>query len=249
MESAHIKDLLAFLRVEANPRDALSWNRVLLLVPGVGRQTAHKLTAQIKDNFDLDEGLSWLKKQKQQGLKDLAGLLARLAAPTRNLVDRLNLALDFYDPLARSRYDDFPKRLKDLEHLLTITARYRELRSFLNDLTLEPPASVADITRPDHQYLTLSTVHSAKGLEWDAVFIIWAAEGRFPSIYSEERAEEMEEERRLMYVAATRARTHLTILFPHIGYNRYLGMTFNSPSRFISHLPPSLLELWRVEVE
>ncbi|MBM4295325.1 MAG: ATP-dependent helicase [Deltaproteobacteria bacterium] len=247
MESAHIKDLLSFLRVVANPRDALSWNRALLMVPGVGRQTAHKFTSQIKDNFTLDHAFDWLKKQRPQGLKDLAGLLARLDAPGKTLVERLNLALDFYDPLARSRYDDFPRRLKDLEHLLTITARYRELRSFLNDLTLEPPASVADITRPDHQYLTLSTVHSAKGLEWDAVFIIWAAEGRFPSIYSEERAEEMEEERRLMYVAATRARTHLTIIFPHVGYHRYLGMTINSLSRFISHLPPSLLELWRVE--
>jgi len=249
MESAHIKDLLSFLRVVANPRDGLSWNRALLMAPGVGRQSANKFTAQIKDNFTLDQALALLKQQRQQGLKDLAGLLARLASPTKNLVERLNLALEFYDPIVRSRYDDFPRRLKDLEHLLTITARYRELRSFLNDLTLEPPSSVADISRPDHQYLTLSTVHSAKGLEWDAVFIIWAAEGRFPSIYSEERAEEMEEERRLMYVAATRARTHLTIIFPHIGYNRYLGTTINSPSRFISHLPPSLLELWRMEVE
>ncbi|MBM4274182.1 MAG: ATP-dependent helicase [Deltaproteobacteria bacterium] len=210
MESAHIKDLLSFLRVVANPRDGLSWNRALLMAPGVGRQSANKFTAQIKDNFTLDQALALLKQQRQQGLKDLAGLLARLASPTKNLVERLNLALEFYDPIVRSRYDDFPRRLKDLEHLLTITARYRELRSFLNDLTLEPPSSVADIATPHHQYLTLSTVHSAKGLEWDAVFIIWAAEGRFPSIYSEERAEEMEEERRLMYVAATRARTHLT---------------------------------------
>jgi DNA helicase-2/ATP-dependent DNA helicase PcrA len=117
----------------------------------------------------------------------------------------MNLALAYYEPLLTQRYDDSPKRLRDLEHLLTITARYKELRSFLNDLSLDPPASMADVTAPTHDYLTLSTIHSAKGLEWDAVFIIWAAEGRFPAFYSLEKEEEMEEERRLMYVAATRA--------------------------------------------
>ena len=93
--------------------------------------------------------------------------------------------------------------MKDLEHLLTITAHYKELQTFLNDLTLEPPSSLADVVTPSEDYLTLSTVHSAKGLEWDAVFVIWAAEGRFPGFYSQEGDDEMEEERRLMYVAET----------------------------------------------
>ena len=162
---------------------------------------------------------------------------------------RMNLALDFYEPLAKVRYDDYPKRMKDLEHLLTITARYRELRSFLNDLTLEPPASVADLTPPPQDYLTVSTIHSAKGLEWDAVFVLWAAEGRFPGFYSQEREDELEEERRLMYVAVTRARNYLGVAFPTIGYSRQFGMTINTPSRFIADIPRSLLEPWRVEVE
>ena len=148
-----------------------------------------------------------------------------------------------------ARYDDYPKRIKDLEHLLTITARYRELQAFLNDLTLEPPSSLADVVTPNDDYLTLSTIHSAKGLEWDAVFIIWAAEGRFPAFYSQERDEEMEEERRLMYVAATRARNYLALTFPSIGYSRQFGMTVNSPSRFIADIPRTLLEPWRAEVE
>ena len=226
----------------------MSWNRLLLLVPGVGRQTCARFTSQIKGNFTLETALEWLRRQRRpQGLKEVADLLARLRGSGQTLVSRMNLALSYYEPLARARYDDYPKRLKDLEHLLTITARYRELRSFLNDLTLEPPTSVADIAAPTHDYLTLSTVHSAKGLEWEAVFIIWAAEGRFPGFYSQESEEELEEERRLMYVAATRARSYLAVIFPAIGYSRYLGMTYNAPSRFIAELPRNLLEPWKVE--
>jgi DNA helicase-2/ATP-dependent DNA helicase PcrA len=250
MESAHIKDLLAHLKVVVNPRDAMSWTRLLLLVPGVGRQTCAKFTSQLKEGFTLAKALEWLRKQRRpQGLQELAEVLARLKESGQTLVSRLNLALSYYEPLAKARYDDFPKRLRDLEHLLTITARYRELRAFINDLSLDPPSSLADIDAPAHEYLTLSTVHSAKGLEWDAVFIIWAAEGRFPAIYSQENEAEMEEERRLMYVAATRARSYLALTYPHIGYSRYLGLTFNAPSRFIADLPRTLLEPWRVEAQ
>ena len=160
---------------------------------------------------------------------------------------RMNQALAYYEPLAKARYDDYPKRMKDLEHLLTITARYQEIRSFLNDLTLEPPSSLADVVTPTDDYLTLSTVHSAKGLEWDAVFVIWAAEGRFPASTPRKAGRGMEEERRLMYVAATRAKLRL-IVFPHFGYSRQFGMTVNSPSRFIEGLPALLLEPWRVEM-
>jgi DNA helicase-2/ATP-dependent DNA helicase PcrA len=249
MESAHIKDLLAYLRVVANPRDTVSWGRVLLLTPGVGRQTVSKFAAQVKQGFDLAAAARWLRTQKRPpGLKELADLLEGLAAPGQTLMARLNQALAFYEPLAKARYDDYPKRMKDLEHLLTITARYRELRTFLNDLTLEPPSSLADVERPTHDYLTVSTVHSAKGLEWEAVFIIWAAEGRFPAIYGAERDEETEEERRLMYVAATRARSYLALVFPTVGYSRQFGMTLNAPSRFIADIPRSLLEPWRAEV-
>jgi len=250
MESAHIKDLLAHLRVVANPRDTMSWNRLLLLVPGVGRAACAKFNAQVKGGFDLEAGIAWLRSQRRPpGLKDLAELMAGLNASGQTLMTRMNLALAYYEPLAKVRYDDYPKRLKDLEHLLAITARYQELQTFLNDLTLEPPSSLADVVRPTHDYLTLSTVHSAKGLEWDAVFIIWAAEGRFPGFYSQERDEDLEEERRLMYVAATRARNYLTVIFPSIGYSRQFGMTVNSPSRFIAEIPRSLLEPWRAEVE
>jgi len=249
MESAHIKDLLAYLRVLANPRDTLSWNRALLLVPGVGRQTCGKFNSQVKEDFDLAAAVKWLRGQKRPaGLKELADLVENLAAPGQSLMARMNAALAYYEPLAKVRFDDYPKRMKDLEHLLTITARYRELRTFLNDLTLEPPASLADVTTPTHDYLTVSTVHSAKGLEWEAVFILWAAEGRFPAFYAAEREEETEEERRLMYVAATRAKNYLAVTYPTVGYSRQFGMTINTPSRFVADIPRRLLEPWRAEV-
>jgi DNA helicase II / ATP-dependent DNA helicase PcrA len=249
MESAHIKDLLAHLKVVANPKDTMSWTRLLLLVPGVGQKTCNKFNSQVQPGFELEDGIKWLKGQRRQELKDLADLMAGLKTPGQTLMTRMNQALAYYEPLAKARYDDYPKRLKDLEHLLTITARYREIQTFLNDLTLEPPSSLADVVTPTDDYLTLSTVHSAKGLEWDAVFIIWAAEGRFPAFYSQERDEEMEEERRLMYVAATRARNYLALIFPSIGYSRQFGMTVNSPSRFIADIPRDFLEPWRAEVE
>uniref|UniRef100_A0A7C5ALL7 DNA 3'-5' helicase n=1 Tax=Desulfobacca acetoxidans TaxID=60893 RepID=A0A7C5ALL7_9BACT len=249
MESAHIKDLLAYLRVVANPRDALSWNRLLQLLPGVGRQTAARFSRRLTGDLTLMEAVAALRQERQAALRELADLLSQIGQEAQTLMSRLNLALSHYEPLMRQRFDDFPKRLKDLEHLITITARYQELGSFLNDLTLDPPTSLADFTRPSHDYLTLSTIHSAKGLEWDAVFIIWAAEGRFPGFYSLDREEDEEEERRLMYVAVTRAKRHLALVYPAAGYTRTLGMTLNSPSRFIAGLPRNILEPWRVTPE
>jgi DNA helicase-2/ATP-dependent DNA helicase PcrA len=252
MESAHIKDLLAHVRVAANPRDSLSWNRLLQLVPGIGKKSAQSFLAQLtRSEFSLDAALQWLASQKSAKIKagaaPLADLLQELQNPDLAPSTRLNLALAYYEPILKAHFDDYPKRLRDLEHLLTITARYRALGDFLNDLTLEPPTSMAEIAEEPGEYLTLSTIHSAKGLEWDAIFIIWAAEGRFPSTYSQERPEELEEERRLMYVAATRARQYLYITYPTVSYNRYLGTTYNAVSRFVRDLPQSLLESLKMQ--
>lgn len=247
MESAHIKDLLAHLRVTANPRDSISWHRLLQLVPGLGKKGIEKFLAQLQQpDFSLTTALDWLQKQKgarlREGAAALVELLHKLQVPDLSPAGRLNLALAYYEPILKAHYDDYPKRLRDLEHLVAITARYRALGDFLTDLTLEPPASLADLTPTQADYLTLSTIHSAKGLEWEAVFIIWVAEGRLPSAYSLERAEELEEERRLLYVAATRARRFLYLLYPSVSYNRYLGMSVNPPSRFLRELPAGMLE-------
>jgi DNA helicase-2/ATP-dependent DNA helicase PcrA len=152
----------------------------------------------------------------------------------------------------RTRYDDYTKRKKDLEMFLAITERYRNISSLLTDLALEPPnESVSDITPPgkDDECLVLSTIHSAKGLEWHSVFVLYALDGRFPTSRAAEDDDEMEEERRLMYVACTRAKENLFITYPVNIYDRESGMVLSKPSRFIEGIEEKLLEPWVVDEE
>src|SRR5262249_12583369 len=139
--------------------------------------------------------------------------------------------------------EDYPKRRRDLDQLAAIMARYQSLGALLADMALEPPSdSVGDVlaAESDEGLLTLSTIHSAKGLEWHTVFVIWAAEGKFPSAYNLDDTA-LEEERRLMYVATTRAKTELYLTYPTNVYDRSLGIVFGRPSRFIEDLPRSVL--------
>jgi len=149
-------------------------------------------------------------------------------------------------PILKERYDDHPKRAKDLEQLLAIMERYRNLEQFLTDMALEPPNTAMGDTftaeTPAEDRLVLSTIHSAKGLEWHTVFIIWALDGRFPSAHALHKDEDLEEELRLMYVAATRARENLYFTYPNQVYDRSLGIVLNSPSRFIDMMSDSILE-------
>jgi DNA helicase-2/ATP-dependent DNA helicase PcrA len=154
--------------------------------------------------------------------------------------------IDYYLPILKERYDDHPKRAKDLEQLLSIMERYHNLEQFLTDMALEPPStSVGDTLAaetPAEDRLVLSTIHSAKGLEWHTVFIIWALDGRFPSPHALQKEEDLEEELRLMYVAATRACENLFFIYPCDVYDRSLGLVLNRPSRFIDMMPPDILE-------
>jgi DNA helicase-2/ATP-dependent DNA helicase PcrA len=167
--------------------------------------------------------------------------------------DRLPVAemgarlLSYYASILEEKYDDHPKRAKDLEHLLVIMERYSTLEQFLSDMALEPPnASVNGILAPDYEdeQLVLSTIHSAKGLEWHTVFIIWVLEGRFPATYAVRSEEEMEEELRLMYVAATRAKENLYFTYPINVFDRTMGTIFARLSRFIDGIPEDILEPW-----
>jgi DNA helicase-2/ATP-dependent DNA helicase PcrA len=151
----------------------------------------------------------------------------------------------FYVPMLRHKHpEDFPKREKDLEHFLTIAARYRSLESLLADMALEPPTdSVGDVlaAQADEGLLTLSTIHSAKGLEWQGVFVIGMVDGRFPSLYNLRSEDEVEEERRLLYVAVTRAKEYLYLSYPIDIYDRASGMVLGRPSRFLDGLPKTVL--------
>jgi DNA helicase II / ATP-dependent DNA helicase PcrA len=247
METTHIKDLLAHLRILANPQDAISWNRVLLLLEGVGAQATQKITRWILQGNQAVERLrSFEAKGKVvHGLRTLAQVL-QVAAEAQRPAEQAEYLMQYYLPiLKRNHPDDHPKRFKDLEHFVGITERYRSLERLLSDMALEPPNdSVAGVLAvdPDEGPLVLSTIHSAKGLEWHSVFIIWALEGRFPSFYNIDSEEELEEERRLLYVAATRAKENLFITYPVKIFDRGLRMVLSRPSQFIEGISEDLLE-------
>jgi len=246
METAHIKDVVSYLRVLDNPHDAISWGRLLRLHGGVGAVTAQRLFEQIEDQDDPWTALGNLAAPWGERLQDLSALLVPLGRRPKPPAEAVAEIIDYYTPQLKSAFDDYPKRLKDLDQIVAIAERYERLEPFLTDLALEPPeASVAGVSPEDREpQMTLSTIHSAKGLEWQAVFVIWAVDGRFPSAYAEGSDEEMEEERRLMYVALTRAKLHLTITYPINVYDRASGMVLSKPCRFVAGVDPDILEPW-----
>ena len=250
LETAHVKDVLAHLRVVQNPLDTVSWNRSLLLVDGVGQKRARDLMSQLTASEAPYETLRQGAGRAALGLRNLAAALESVGSvEDGSPADQVNRLLDYYYPILKEQYDDYPKRIRDLEHLMVMAERYGDLEAFLADLTLEPPdESVTDIEAPDRddERLVLSTIHSAKGLEWRCVFVIWLVDGRFPSSYSFLTEEELEEERRLLYVAVTRAKQFLYLTFPVQVYDKFTGSVLSKPSRFLDDVPASLVEPWSV---
>ncbi|MGB2870039.1 MAG: ATP-dependent helicase [Bacteroidota bacterium] len=259
IETAHVKDVIAYLRVLENPRDVVSWNRILLLIDGVGPRTAEKVIDDIlkkrvtaaTDQETLPTTKFWMQfNDYSDNIGKLFGVLKNVASPNVAPAEKAYQILQYYDPILRTRYDDHQKRKKDLEMFQNITERYKEIGTLLTDLALEPPnESIVDVESPgpEEEFLTLSTIHSAKGLEWNSVFVIYALEGRFPAMRAVATDDELEEERRLMYVACTRAKENLVITYPMNIYDRESGMILTKPSRFIQGIGENLLEPWVVE--
>ena len=242
-ESAHIKDVLSFLRVTCNSDDHLAWNRILLLVDKVGPKTVQKILAQVKGADDPLAALaaypaapSW-----RAGFNDLVKLLGSLREPGLIPEEQFDRAMDHYRPIfERVYHDDYPRRARDLEQLRAIVGGYADLESLIADTALDPPEATGDVDHEPGDRLVLSTVHSAKGLEWDAVFIIHLVEGKFPSAQAA-LPEQLEEERRLLYVAATRARKQLFLVYPRQVAAADRSLSYGSVSPFLAELPPGLL--------
>ncbi len=253
LEAAHVKDVLAFLRVLENPRDEVSWYRVLLLLPGVGDATARAAVAHLAergwDAAALGDYAPPPRAREWHGR--LSALLAECAAAggggdPGGEVARVRRV---YDALLRERYDDPEPRLADLAQLEAIAAGHATRGAFLAALALEPPASTQDLAPgappgADDDVLVLSTVHSAKGKEWDAVFVIGAADGAFPSARAAWRPDDLEEERRLLYVALTRARDELCVTWPVNSYASRWGAEYamGQLSRFFTPEVQALLQ-------
>lgn len=247
METAHIKDLLAHMKVLINPQDALSWHRILLLLESVGPKTADQIFGRILRQGNGVAGLGAIRPKPSYRKP-----FERFRAMMQGLdPDRLSVAelgariVEYYQPILEKRFDDHLKRKRHLEHVLSIMEGYDGLDRFLADMALEPPSASVDgdlAVGEDDAGLVLSTIHSAKGLEWHTVFIIWALDGRFPSVYATKREEDLEDELRLMYVAATRAKENLYISYPVNIYDRTTATVLFRPSRFIDGIGEHILQ-------
>ena len=228
LEAAHVKDLLSFLRILGNPLDQLAWSRVLNLLEGIGPAMAARGFAFVQEQgFDPRAiGEFAGPRVAHDSIRRLGVLFGELSTggekrvPLAGQIERIRR---FYEPILAKVYENPEPRRRDLEQIEHIAGSYRSRRRFLTDLTLDPPTSTADFAGPptlDDDWLTLSTIHSAKGCEWDVVYLIHATDGILPSDLATGDAEQIEEERRLLYVACTRAKDWLYVLFPLRYYHR-----------------------------
>jgi len=247
-EAAHIKDVLSYIRVLVNPQDTIAWNRILTLLEGIGPKTATDLIDWLKTQDNPYEiGASDLVSERYlQQIHALSSLLQDLKKNDYPVSKGVEHIVTYYKSFCENKFDDYPKRLKDLEAFIGISENYSTFRKMLEDLALDPIEATAidtEASKRDESPLILSTIHSAKGLEWKSVFIIQCLDGVIPSGYSIKNEEELDEELRLLYVACTRAKSNLYISYPVIQNTSY-GEYFSNPSRFINDIEENLLEPW-----
>jgi len=233
LETAHIKDLISMLRMVENPRDGIAWFRVLQLLNGVGPVTAASAFEHVQNNGYDPAAISTFKAPTaaSEEIAQLGCLMKDLLAMQDDAPSlQIERIRHFYGPVLERNYEDIEPRTNDIEHLGQLATRYGSRKQFLTDLVLDPPISTGDFAGPpsrDEDWLVLSTIHSAKGLEWDVVYLIHAADGCLPSDMSTGSDEEIEEELRLTYVAMTRARDFLYVLWPLRYYQKSRKLSDN----------------------
>jgi DNA helicase II / ATP-dependent DNA helicase PcrA len=258
MEAAHVKDALSMLRVLENPWDEVAWFRVLQLPEGMGPAGARRVMdelgvrrIEVATDAPADErspltalleGKASAPRGAGPGFAQLREALTDCGSGDLAPAGQLERLRTFLEPVLARKYESPAARMRDLEQLEMIASGYTSRSRFLSELTLDPPSSSGDLAGPpllDEDYLVLSTIHSAKGLEWDVVHLIHAADGMIPSDMATGDDDEIEEERRLLYVAMTRARDALHVYFPMRYYRRPRGLedphSYAQLSRFLEH--------------
>ncbi len=259
-EQAHVKDVAAFVRFVANPRDEVAFKRMVKLLPGIGGKSADSLWRAWETSLDQGgEITSWSERllAMQVGAKSkrtweqLAHTLDEIAPagqpnPPSEMITSIVEAV--YDDYAKANFANYELRHEDLNQLAAFARQFKDVHEFLSQLALisnvdsEPALDQSG----DREAVNLSSVHQAKGLEYHSVFVIWLTDGMFPSTRSLETRDAIEEERRLFYVAITRARDELYLSYPHMRLNAGYGDMFQRPSRFLKEIPAQLLEDWQV---
>ncbi len=235
-ERKHVKDVISYLRIIQNPYDAVAWHRVLKYLPGVGMVTAKRIIEKILTENGMDTD-SIEKSKFADGLKRLTAMISQAKDNTIPISRKIEFIKEYYTPLLQAREYDYQVRLLDINVLIDLSSKYDSLEKFLTEFALDPPSrnfgtkTVPLIDESEDAPLTVSTIHSAKGLEWHSVIIPHALDGLIPSVRSLNDIEEIEEERRLFYVACSRAKQDLLITMPSYvtTYNAFLSY----PSRFL----------------
>ncbi|HZT03799.1 MAG TPA: ATP-dependent helicase [Steroidobacteraceae bacterium] len=244
LEAGHIKDLLAVLRWADNPRNGLASFRTLQLLPGMGPANARRALDHLEAGGGSLNSLQTFAPPPgaAQDWRKLLELLLTLADPQRPWAGQVHLVREWYRPHFERQYEHFHTRLGDLDQLEVLSGQYPSRERFLTELTLDPPNATSDLAgRPtlDEDYLVLSTIHSAKGMEWDTVYLLNVVDGSFPSEFSTGKPELIDEERRLLYVGLTRAQNDLLLLAPlkfHLTAQHRLGdaHVYGGRSRFLT---------------
>jgi DNA helicase-2/ATP-dependent DNA helicase PcrA len=259
-EQRHVKDVLAFLKIVVNPKDELSWKRALKIFPRVGERSASTVWESIRGApdplvaFRSTESSRNPARGGDAALKPFRNLVGRLDSPS--LRSSPSEAIRFvvesvYRDYARAKFPNGEARLDDLEQLAQFAQSYESLPGFLEEVTLFNELSGEDVSagEPSDDRVVLSSVHQAKGLEWNRVAVMWLSEGRFPSYRAAVTEEGLEEERRLFYVAVTRAKNEVALTYPMLARDRYGVDVILEPSRFVAELPEDVFERWTVELE
>jgi DNA helicase-2/ATP-dependent DNA helicase PcrA len=266
-EQAHVKDVGAFLKFVVNPRDEVAFKRMVKLLPGIGARSAEQLWEAV-----LPLAQRAVQERGTSGGVSLGGEMGRLKVPTKaaaawkqlgHTIEELlpggapvaplqmlrSVREAVYDDYARAKFPDFDNRREDLDTLAQFAAQYRSAEEFVDQMALMGGATEPEGTgggSGEEESVTLSSVHQAKGLEWKVVFVVWLTEGMFPSQRSMGSAEALEEERRLFYVAVTRAEEDLYLSWPLVRRNAGAADVFQRVSPFLRGLPAERTEEWQV---